>query len=92
MAQLQNLLEWPQLYYLFKSNYKDEGYGTEFVIAFMEFWKSLPRENAKLTVSSNSLIHKHKHPSNEHQVLSEDKARERVQSIVRKNDTVGEDV
>lgn len=40
----------PELNYILKREYWGYGYGTEFVEAFIGFWRSLPREDAQVRV------------------------------------------
>lgn len=46
---------WPYLSYMFKKEYWGQGYGTEAIKAFMLFWWSLPRSNARLKVHPGSV-------------------------------------
>lgn len=55
MHHLRTQGEWPELSYRFKKEYWNEGYATEFAIAFMQFWWSIPREPTRLRVRSNSV-------------------------------------
>lgn len=46
---------WPEFGYKFKREYWGYGYATEFARAFMQFWWSLPRTDARISVASCSL-------------------------------------
>lgn len=46
---------WPYLYYIFKEEYWNYGYGTEFVKALIKFWRSLPRKEAQIRVLYSSV-------------------------------------
>ena len=78
---LQTQGEWPELSYRFKKEYWNNGYATEFVIAFMRFWWSLPREPTTLQVHPSSVGFQNTHQATERVYASvklENKASQRV--------------
>jgi RimJ/RimL family protein N-acetyltransferase len=41
---------WPELGYMFRTEFWGQGYGTEFVRGFVEAWSALPREEVEIKV------------------------------------------
>ena len=46
---------WPQVYYVFKEEHWNKGYGTEFVKALIQFWWNLPRKDVQIRVHYSSV-------------------------------------
>lgn len=47
---------WPRLEFKFKKEYWGQGYATEFLTAFLEFWWKLPRQRTSVTLMHESLV------------------------------------
>jgi RimJ/RimL family protein N-acetyltransferase len=47
--------KWPEIYYVLRKDFWNNGYATEFVHAFLGAWWSLPRENTRMRVQPVSL-------------------------------------
>ena len=52
---VSNKTGWPEFGYKFKKAYWGQGYATEFAIAFMDFWLSLPRTQRSILVAASSI-------------------------------------
>jgi len=48
---------WPEFGYKFKKAYWGQGYATEFALAFIGFWLSLPRTQRSIQVTPSSIYH-----------------------------------
>ena len=46
---------WPELGYKFKKDYWHQGYATEFLKAFLNFWCNLPRQSVEIGVHSSTV-------------------------------------
>lgn len=51
-------LGWPEIGYMFQKDFWGSGYGTEFLLAFLGLWWSLPRSECKISVERASVAGK----------------------------------
>lgn len=75
---------WPSLFYVFKKEHWNYGYGTEFVKAFMIFWWSLPRKDVQLRVLYSYIDFREKPKVTELIVADTNKYNERSIKVLQK--------
>jgi RimJ/RimL family protein N-acetyltransferase len=85
-------VQWPELSYMFKKEYWGQGYGTEAVKAFMEFWWSLPRHVAKLSVHPGTVVKSREKSFTYSSDASTLRAKELVLALIEKGNEASKNV